>query len=372
LTDFSTRLKAISAKASGVLRAAKADAGRLLPREGVIWAIRLFLGREPRDDEEVAALRGQPDFESLRRYLAETPEFGFLRSSLRPWTAPLFLLAPTANSAIPVMFRPPSLAVPTSQLCTEAQFREDLHRKICNALAIDPAFMHRKTWEFVWIIAALRRAGLLKPGISALGFGVGNEPLPAFFARLGMEVLATDAPQETIAGQGWDTTGQHAAGLEQLWHPKIITRERFERHVSFASADMNAIPDNLLGFDFCWSACCFEHLGSIEKGLDFVRNSLNTVKPGGLVLHTTEFNLTSNEETFEDATLSLFRRRDIEALYARLIAEGHKPWPINFYPGTGEMDAHIDLPPFATPHLKIQLGKYVSTSIGLAVQKSVS
>jgi hypothetical protein len=32
----------------------------------------------------------------------------------------------------------------------------------------------------------------------------------------------------------------------------------------------------------------------------------------------------------------------------------------------------VDLPPFATPHLKIQLGKYVSTSSGLAVQKAAS
>jgi hypothetical protein len=370
LDNFSARLKALPAKVSGFLHSGGRKQAPALSAQAIKWAFRFFLGREPRSRKEIAKHRHHADIESLRRTFVDTVEFRTFLSSERPWAAPLFLLAPPVNSAIPFMFSPPSLAAPISQMCTEAQFHEELHRKICNALAIDPAHMHRKTWEFVWIIAALRRAGILKPIMRALGFGVGNEPLPAFFARLGMEVLATDAPQETIAGQGWDTTGQHAASLEQLWHPKIVARERFDSHVTFAQADMNAIPDHFVGFDFCWSSCCFEHLGSIEKGLDFVRNSLKTVKAGGLVLHTTEFNLTSNDETFEDPTLSLFRRRDIEALYERLIEEGHKPWPINFYPGMGEMDAHVDLPPFATPHLKIQLGKYVSTSIGLAVQKA--
>ena len=110
-------------------------------------------------------------------------------------------------------------------------------------------------------------------------------------------------------------------------------------------------------------------MGSIEKGLDFVRNSLKTLKPGGLAIHTTEFNLTSNEDTFEHPTLSLFRKRDIESLYGRLIEEGHQPWSLNLFPGNGKIDAHVDLPPFALPHLKLQVSRYVTTSIGLVVQK---
>lgn len=348
-------------------------AGRPAPsREAISWAIRLFLGREPRDAQEIAAHQGHADLESLRRAFSETAEFRAFLLSSSSWAIPVFLLQPPANPSVPTILRLPTLAEPTSQLCTEAQFREDLYGKICSALVIDPTQLHRKNWEFVWIIAALRRAGLLRPNMRALGFGVGNEPLPAFFARLGIGVLATDAPSATIAGQGWDTTNQHASSREQLWRPGIVNRESFEKCVSFAFADMNNIPVDFSGFDFCWSACCFEHLGSIENGLNFVRNSLKTLKPGGLAIHTTEFNLTSNEDTFEHPTLSLFRKRDIESLYARLIEEGHQPWPLNLFPGNGKVDAFVDLPPFALPHLKLQVGKYVTTSVGLCVRKSPS
>ena len=337
--------------------------------EAIEWAIRLFVGREPHDGE-VAAHQGHTNLESLRRDFAETAEFRAFLLSFSPWTVPVFLLEPPTNPSIPTILRPPSLAEPTSQLCTEAQFQEDLYAEFCTSLAMDPTIMHRKPWEFIWILAVLRKADLLRADKRGLGFGVGNEPLSAYFGKLGIKVLATDAPPETIAGQGWDTTGQHAIGREQLWRPTIVDRDSFEKYVSFAFTDMNHIPDSFSGFDFCWSACCFEHLGSMEKGLDFVRNSLQTLKPGGLAIHTTEFNLTSNEDTFEHPTLSLFRKRDIESLYGRLIEEGHQPWSLNLFPGNGKIDAHVDLPPFALPHLKVQVSRYVTTSIGLVVQKS--
>ncbi|MCA3349468.1 MAG: class I SAM-dependent methyltransferase [Roseomonas sp.] len=338
-------------------------------QEAIEWAIRLFVGREPHFGE-VAAHQGHANLDSLRRAFAETAEFRAFLLSFSPWTVPVFLLEPPANSSIPMLLRPPTLAEPTSQLCTEAQFREDLHTEFCTALDIDPTHMHRKIWEFAWIMAVLRKADLLRPDKRGIGFGVGNEPFPAFLAKLGIEVMATDAPSAIIAGQGWDTTGQHASSREQLWRPNIVDRESFEKYVSFTFADMNHIPDSFCGFDFCWSACSFEHLGSIEQGLDFVRNSLKTLKPGGLAIHTTEFNLTSNQDTFEHPSLSLFRKQDIERLYERLIQEGHQPWPLNLFPGNGKIDAFVDLPPFSLPHLKLNVSKYVTTSIGLVVQKS--
>ncbi len=338
-------------------------------REAIEWAIRLFVGREPHDGE-AAAHQGHANLESLRRAFAETAEFRAFLLSFSPWTVPVFLLEQPSNPSIPSLLAPPTLSEPTSQLCTEAQFREDLYAEFCADIEMDPRVLHRKQWEFAWIMAVLRKADLLHPDKRGLGFGVGNEPFPAFLAKLGIEVMATDAPSDIIAGQGWDTTGQHANSREQLWRPNIVDRENFEKYVSFTFVDMNHIPDSFSGFDFCWSACSFEHLGTIEQGLDFVRNSLKSLKPGGLAIHTTEFNLTSNEDTFEHPTLSLFRKQDIETLYQRLIEEGHQPWPLNFFPGNGKIDAFVDLPPFALPHLKLTVSKYVTTSIGLVVQKS--
>jgi SAM-dependent methyltransferase len=132
---------------------------------------------------------------------------------------------------------------------------------------------------------------------------------------------------------------------------------------------MNDIPAHIRDFDVCWSACALEHLGSLEHGLRFIERSLDTLRPGGIAIHTTEFNLDSNAETFEHADLCFFRKQDIEKLWQRLSAAGHIVSPLNFHPGFGTMDRYIDLPPYSLPHLKIQVLGTTTTSIGLMVQK---
>jgi hypothetical protein len=88
-------------------------------------------------------------------------------------------------------------------------------------------------------------------------------------------------------------------------------------------------------------------------------------------VHTTEFNLDSNDATFESAGLSIYRKRDIEALFARLVARGHEVWALNTHPGYGEIDQIVDLPPFsrALPHLKVEVCAITATSIGLVVRR---
>jgi hypothetical protein len=133
---------------------------------------------------------------------------------------------------------------------------------------------------------------------------------------------------------------------------------------------MNHIPDDLKDFDFNWSSCSFEHLGSIEKGLAFVRNQLKTLKPGGWAVHTTEFNASSNDETFEGENLVLFRQRDIDRLVQGLRSEGHFVEEMDYSFGWHPLDYKIDTPPYIqTPHLKLQLVNFVCTSIGLIIQK---
>ena len=316
--------------------------------------------------------RGHANLESVRRAFAQTREFEWFLDAVRagrPYAAPLFLLRPPASPGVAWRFAPPTLAEPVCQLCTEGQFTEPAFEAWCSALALAPN-PHRKTWEFCFIAAALQRAGVLRPGARALGFGVGKEPLPALLARRGVEVVATDAPACVVASQGWVSTGQHAEGLDALSRPDILPDEALRRAVSFRAVDMNDIPGDLSGFDACWSSCAFEHLGSIDHGLRFFENSLATLRPGGVAVHTTEFNLSSNDATLDTPSLSIFRKRDMEALLGRLAAAGHKAWPLNLHPGNGEMDQHIDLPPFALPHLKLQVDRYVTTSIGLVVEKA--
>jgi hypothetical protein len=333
-------------------------------------AIRLLLGRPPKDEAELTRLRQHPSLAALRRALLRAPEGRAIladEKAERPeYRAPLFLLQPPP-AGVPWRLVPPALDDPVSQLCTGDQIVSPTYARWCEAMGVKPT-PHRKQWEFVWILAALDRAGVLRPGSRLLGFGVGRERLPAYFASRGIDVVATDAPAEIVA-ETWGRGNQHSTTEKDLRHTALAAPAAFARHVSFRDVDMNAIPSDLQGFDACWSACALEHLGSIGHGLRFIENSLACLRPGGVAVHTTEFNLASNDATFENERTCLFRKSDIERLLAQLAGMGHEVWPLNLHPGTSQLDQVIDLPPYSSPHLKLALRGFVSTSIGIVVRR---
>jgi hypothetical protein len=137
---------------------------------------------------------------------------------------------------------------------------------------------------------------------------------------------------------------------------------------------MNNIDPSLHGFDFCWSSCCFEHLGSLEAGMRFVINSVEkTLKPGGIACHTTELNLSSNEETLEAGETVLYRRRDIQELIERLSDRGHTVSPLKISPARHPLDFHVDSPPYThNPHIKLTVGGHTTTSVGMVVKRAAS
>jgi SAM-dependent methyltransferase len=256
-----------------------------------------------------------------------------------------------------------------SMLCRQAHFETGYFAYWTAQIAHAPAY-HRKLWEFIFIAQALYERGLLRPGSKGLGFGVGREPMAALFASRGCEVVATDADAAHAARAGWIETAQHASSLDGLRWPQICDDLQFDRLVRFQSFDMNDAPGNFRDFDFCWSACALEHLGSIENGLAFIRNSLACLRPGGIAVHTTEFNLHSDDATIDKAETVLFRRRDLVELFAELEAEGHLCAPLDLTEGHEPIERYIDLPPFRPmPHLKMALQGMPATSIGLIIHR---
>ena len=103
----------------------------------------------------------------------------------------------------------------------------------------------------------------------------------------------------------------------------------------------------------------------------FVENSIETLNPGGVAVHTTEFNMSSDSETIETENLSIYRRRDIESLVSRLQARGHRVEPFDLSIGDGFIENLIDLPPYTdNPHLRLRIEEYDCTSIGIIVTKA--
>jgi hypothetical protein len=257
----------------------------------------------------------------------------------------------------------------TSANCIARDFYHREFARFCERIALAPA-LHRKLWEFAFIWHHLSAEGAIRPGARGVGFGVGRERFPSLFAKHGCKVLATDAPVG-VASAGWSGTGQHSSSLDELFFSDIVSEPEFLENVEFVSCDMNAIGDDISEFDFCWSSCSFEHLGSIENGLDFVVNSVEKVlKIGGVACHTSELNISSNDRTLDSGDTVLFRRRDIEHLAQRLTNSGHQVKYLPIEPGDSFIDYLVDLPPYSNDmSLRLKIDSYVTTSFGLVVRR---
>lgn len=256
-----------------------------------------------------------------------------------------------------------------SELCKAKDYHAAWYLRWCDELNEVPNF-HRKQWEYIYIMQALWERGCIAAGKSGLVFAVGNEPLPAMFAKYDCNILATDIFPEQGIAKGWDNTNQLCFGLDRLNTRGICDDEKFNKLVSYQAVDMNSIPADLTGFDFNWSSCSFEHLGTLDKGFQFLKNQMKTLKPGGWAIHTTEYNISSDDETQENNDTVIYRQKDILNIVNQLRNEGHFVEELDFSLGGLPQDFMVDVEPHKQEvHLKIQVGKYVATSFGLIIQK---
>lgn len=268
----------------------------------------------------------------------------------------------------------------TSCLCIQAHWDTVWLPRWSKAIKESPDNLHRKLWEWCFIPQALYERGFLQPGKKGLGFAVGKEPLTDLFASYGCEILATDLDSTHLSKDRWAKTNQHADTREELNERGLCSFAQFRKLVAFRSVDMNHIPDDLIrGYDFLWSCCAVEHLGSIQRGLNFMYNAMDCLKPGGIAVHTTDFNVSSDDETLDTYHDVLFRKQDIQWLERILARHGHRMAAPDFDPGSGEADQFISYPPYIYDrmHLKLQIGalpggkfeSYTGTSMGIIIQK---
>ena len=257
-----------------------------------------------------------------------------------------------------------------SQICTQASLESDIFQDWVGRLGEWHGHMHRKVWEWCFITQALHERKQLHPGQRGLGFAVGTEPLASMFCGLGASICATDIFIDIAKEKGWVSTNQHASGMAELNSRQLCPDELFEERCTFRYVDMNDMPEDLGEYDFIWSSCALEHLGSLAQGEQFIYNAMAYLKPGGIAVHTTEYNFSSNDSTIAEGGTVLFRKQDLEKIVSQLQANGHKV-DLDLSPGTLPIDQIIDVPPYKHDrHLKIQLEQYVTTSVGLIIQKA--
>ena len=265
---------------------------------------------------------------------------------------------------------PPSLTDPVCQAPTQAQLESAVARHWLRELREPAHHLHRKYWEYAWLLQALAGRGLIAPGRRGLGFAVGREPIAAYLASAGVQVLATDGPGESIDCH-WRETGQHAASREDLNLRWLCPPDRFAENVRFRVEDMRAPAADLADFDFCWSLCAIEHLGDLDQLRRFVTRSLAMVKPGGWVAHSGELFCGDANQTPPLAGPTIIPGPEhYRALAAELESAGHAVAPLNFNLGADPLDRIIDTPPYSlTRHLKLDYQGVATTSFGLLVQR---
>jgi SAM-dependent methyltransferase len=256
----------------------------------------------------------------------------------------------------------------TSSVCRAAQLASPGFQKRIRDLGERTGQIHRKFWEWAYITEALAERGMLQPGMRGLGFAVGREPLASYFASQGCQIVATDLGVGGAIQGNWAQEGQHADSLAALNDRELLTEDELAARVTFRPVDMNEIPDDLRGFDFVWSSCSFEHLGNIPLGQRFMREMTKCLRPGGVAVHTTELNLSSNDETLTEGGTVLFRQKDLVEIHDELVAMGFHVAPLDFEMGTLPADDFVDEPPYChDPHIRLLVEGYVVTSMGIIV-----
>ncbi len=258
-------------------------------------------------------------------------------------------------------------SLPSSTVCRYEHFQTDWYKRFFERLRLSGPDQ-RKSWEFAAVCAALEERDMLRPGRTGLGFAVGREPLASYFASCGVSVLATD-----LVGVRSESNAPVAV-RDAIHHPFLVDNAAFEERVAFRSADMRKLDDDLgIGsYDFIWSCSGMEQLGGLQKGLDFVRESTRFLKPGGIAVHTTEYNVSSNTRTRSRGGAVIYRRRDLEELDHLLRVDRCGVEPIDFDAGTHAYDLNYDEPPFGLPgrkHIKLKFFGYVFTSALLVIRK---
>lgn len=268
-----------------------------------------------------------------------------------------------------------------SKLCDAKDFDNIDFHQIYNMIKDVPRangnhiIYHRKTWEWCYITLLLQTMGFLENGKKGVGFAVGREPLPALFASYGVEILATDLAGDTEIAKGWSKNNENAGStVKNLYYPFLCDKDIFYERVTYEDVDMNTIPEHLLRgeFDFCWSSCAIEHVGSLDKSKIFLKNMIGCLKPGGIAIHTTEFNLSSDEDTIEYGGNVIWRKKDIIEIQNYLINNGCS-MDVSFQRENSEANSYIDMPPFEGEgkpyHMNLVIDGFSSTSIALVIRK---
>lgn len=188
----------------------------------------------------------------------------------------------------------PSFAEPVSQPCTAAQLADPRFAAWLPRLGAGNA-RAAQLWDDAYVLQVLERYGMARAGAQGLGF----DEAPALVAPLLAERGAALTVARAGSGEGHDPD-----------FPAAVREVR-----------PDALPPDLVNFDFLWSRHVAERFPSAAAGGRFVERSLECLRPGGLAVHLLRL---ATPDAVRRADRTLWTRADIERLALSLIARRHE------------------------------------------------
>lgn len=234
---------------------------------------------------------------------------------------------------------------------------------------------HRKAWEYLYILQQFRDYEFSIPtrlwNIDCIGFGCGNELIPYMLASdvATRKVVVTDAP---INKRCWVDSNQYLPDLHTLRaNAPVQLGELDKSKLEYRFQDMNDLHLQGSYFNFIWSASSLEHLGSIDAAIEFLISSSERLQWGGVAVHCTEYNVSSNTKTKLTGDSIYFREQDLERLRDRLSERGFELSPIDLHDRIHPFNSYIDRPPYNEhpSHMKLLFDGYVITSVGFCIRR---
>ena len=211
---------------------------------------------------------------------------------------------------------PPSLVDPVTQVATNAQLREPVAGGWISRLR-PQGRSGPEHWRKIYTLQVLRRYGMLEQGATGVGFERAPSGMPAALAAMGTRIVAAFP---TLPG----AQPKPAKLKRDLADRAPCSKSAFEENVSTRIASWRRIPEDLVNFDFLWSARANETLYSVAAAARFVEDAMACLRPGGIAVHTFSYDLAPGGRATPSTERVMLQQGDVERIALLLVSRGHE------------------------------------------------